>query len=256
MRKILFLLILLCSSTHIMADEIVDSINDIKKNHAYLFGEGTMETKIEAELLAKSDLTMKIQEWVFKYSKQLVDDDLYSRISHRVKMLTMQRANKIRVFVYVEKYDVLPSLHDMGIHFNDSTAVRIGSSESAAPKDNTFAEALSGLFASGQKPKTRNEVLERIRKAKDFYELRKVMKSLIEQGAITKYGKRETCKQPEQCYWVIYDRAGNIKAILGKGGTTRKNYKTNGNDSLSNYEGKGYAGIWFQIAENNKTPKI
>ena len=255
MKKILLIITLLCSSMGMVADDVVDSINNIKKNHAYLYGEATMESEKSAEAQAKTDLALKIQEWVFGYTNKLVDDDIDSRIAPYVKTLSTRRADKIRVFAYVEKYDVLPLLRDMGINFKDSTAVRIESPKAAVSKE-TFGEVLTELFANGQKPKTRNEVLERIKKARDFFELRKVMKSLIDQGAITGYGKRETCKQPESCYWVVYDRAGNIKAILGKGETTRKNYKTNSNDSLANYEGKGYAGIWFQIAENKKTTKI
>ena len=255
MKKILLIITLLCCSTGLMADDIVDSINDIKKNRAYLYGEATMESEKNAEAQAKTDLALKIQEWVFRYTNKLVDDDIDSRIARYVKTLSARRADKHRVFAYVEKYDVLPVLRDMGISFSDSTAVRIEPPKTAVTKE-TFGEVLSELFSNGQKPQTRNEVLERIKKARDFFELRRIMKSLIDQGAITGYGKRETCKQPEACYWVVYDRAGNIKAILGKGETTRKNYKTNSNDSLANYEGKGYAGIWFQIAENKKSSKI
>ena len=100
-----------------------------------------------------------------------------------------------------------------------------------------------------KKPLTRDYVLEQILKAKNFFELRDTMKTLIRQGAVSDYGKRETCRQPEACYWIVYDRAGNIKAILGKGQTIRKNFKTGRVDSLANYQGKGYAGIWFQIKE-------
>ena len=257
MKKILFLLTLLYVSIgSLAADDVVDSINNIKKNLAYLYGEGTMDTYKSADSLARTDLTMKIQEWVFRHTENLVDEDIDRRIARYVKTMTTRRADKTRVFAYIQKVDVMPLLSDMGINIEDSTAVRVAESpETAIPKKD-LAGMLSDLFEKGSKPTTRNQVLEKLLAAKDFFELRKTMKTLIEQGAINKYGKRESCKQPEECYWVVYDRAGNIKAILGKGQKTRKNYKTNRNDSLSNYEGKGFAGIWFQIAEINKTKNV
>ena len=125
MKKILLIITLLCSSMGMMADDVVDSINNIKKNHAYLYGEATMESEKSASAQAKTDLALKIQEWVFGYTNKLVDDDIDNRIAPYVKTLSTQRADKIRVFAYVEKYDVLPLLRDMGINFKDSTAVRI-----------------------------------------------------------------------------------------------------------------------------------
>jgi len=258
MKKIITLVVLLFCSLHLWAqDSLVDSINDIKRNMAFVYGEATEESRQRADSLARTDLLLNIQAWVFKNAKSIVDEELDKRISSNVKTICTRRANKIRVFVYVQKYDVMPLLADMGIHFEDSTVVDALQTPQKQQVDTekllATSKKLADIFAQGaDKPKTRNEVLNRILKAKTFFELRTTLRTLIDQKAITSYGKGMTSKQPENCYWVIYDRAGNIKAVLGKGKDKRKNLKTNRNESLTIYEGKGYGAIWFQIAENNK----
>lgn len=249
--------LLLCCLQTWADDSLVDSINDIKRNMAFVYGEATEESKQRADSLARTDLLLNIQEWVFKNTEKVVDEELDSRISRHIKTISMRRADKIRVFVYLQKYDVMPLLADMGIHFNDTTAVdvfRLPQKEKVdTEKLLATSKKLADIFAqSSDRPRTRNEVLNRILKAKDFFELRTILKTLIDQKAITSYGKGKTNKQPEDCYWVIYDRAGNIKAVLDKGKTTRRNLKSNRNESLTMYEGKGFGAIWFQIAENNK----
>lgn len=249
--------LLFCSTCLWAEDSLVDSINDIKRNVAFVYGEATETSRQHADSLARTDLLLNIQEWVFKNTERVIDDELDTRISRNVKTISMRRADKIRVFVYVQKYDVMPLLADMGIHFSDTTAVDVLGTprKERVDTENLLATSkkLVEIFAQGNdKPRTRNEVLNKILKAKDFFELRNTLKKLIDQKAVTSYGKGKTTKQPESCYWVIYDRAGNIKAVLGKGKEKRKNLKTNRDETLSNYEGKGYGAIWFQIAENNK----
>lgn len=249
--------LLLCCLQTWADDSLVDSINDIKRNMAFIYGEATEENRQHADSLARTDLLLNIQGWILKNTEQVADEDLDRRISRYIKTISMKRADRIRVFVYVQKYDVMPLLADIGIHFSDSTAVDVLHTPKKERVDTekllATSKKLSEIFAqSSDKPRTRNEVLNKILKAKDFFELRTTLKTLIDQKAITSYGKGKTNKQPENCYWVIYDRAGNIKAVLGKGKDKRKNLKTNRDENLSKYEGKGFGAIWFQIAENNK----
>lgn len=258
MKKIIMMCVLmLCSLCLWAQDTLVDSINDIKRNMAFVYGEATEESRQVADSLARTDLLLNIQEWVFRNTQQVVDETLDKRISRSIKTISTRRADKVRVFVYVQKYDVMPLLADNGIHFTDTTAVDVLKLSQKERMDTerllAASKKLAEIFArSAEKPRTRNEVINKILKAKDFFELRTTLKTLIDQKAVTSYGKGNTCKQPENCYWVIYDRAGNIKAVLGKGKEKRRNYKTNKDESLSSYEGKGFGAIWFQIAENNK----
>ena len=69
------------------------------------------------------------------------------------------------------------------------------------------------------------------------------MEPLKENGDIIEYGKYATAEKPEECFLIVYDTAGNIRALLGKGTDSRWNLLTNKNDSTANYRGCG--AIWF-----------
>ena len=75
------------------------------------------------------------------------------------------------------------------------------------------------------------------------------MQPLKEKGEIIDYGKYATAKQPELCYLIVYDPAGNIRALLDRGGDIRKNLKTGCDDSIRNYRGCG--AIWFTLPDIN-----
>ncbi len=92
------------------------------------------------------------------------------------------------------------------------------------------------------------DVLERLKKARYIFELKDIMESFKQRGEILDYGKYSTIKQPEQCYLIIHDEAGNILALLGPGTIERQNLLTNKPepDSLRNYRGNG--AIWFILA--------
>lgn len=92
-----------------------------------------------------------------------------------------------------------------------------------------------------------SRVLETIQKARTFFELKDIMEPLKKQGDIIDYGKYATIKNPGECYLIVYDPAGNIKAFLGKGEESRQNLKTGKADNISNYRGCG--AIWFTMKE-------
>ena len=75
------------------------------------------------------------------------------------------------------------------------------------------------------------------------------MQPLKENGDIIDYGKFATAEHPELCYLIVYDPAGNICALLGKGEDVRPNLKTGRDDSIKNYRGCG--AIWFTLKEES-----
>ena len=249
MRKIRFIITIILGlfASQAWADGVVDSINHIKRDTTYLYGEATMPTLKSADSLARKELALKVREWMYQQTDQTdsteIDD---SRLSPYISVLTNRRADMIRGFTYVRKADLRQLLNTKDTVQGTITAKPIEDTDSIMVTDSIVKVVNISKF---RKPLKRDDVLKQILKAKNFFELRDTMKTLIKQGAVSNYGKRETCKQPEACYWIVYDRAGNIKAILGKGQSIRKNFKTGRVDSLTNYQGKGYAGIWFQIKE-------
>ena len=96
-------------------------------------------------------------------------------------------------------------------------------------------------------------VIEQIKKARNFFELKQIMEPLKQKGDIIDYGKYATAKNPDKCYLIVYDAAGNIKALLGKGAEERLNLKTGQLDSIENYHGCG--AIWFRIKASSDSPQ-
>lgn len=90
-------------------------------------------------------------------------------------------------------------------------------------------------------------VIDQVKKAKTFFELKNIMEPLKQSGEIVDYGKYATMKDPEKCHLIIYDVAGNVLALLGKGNEERWNLTTDKNDNMSNYRGCG--AIWFILEE-------
>lgn len=94
----------------------------------------------------------------------------------------------------------------------------------------------------------KGEVIEQLKKARTFFELRQIMEPLKAKGDILDYGKYATAKKPEDCFLIVYDPAGNIRALLGKGKEgTRSNMITGKADGIANYRGCG--AIWFKLSE-------
>ena len=87
--------------------------------------------------------------------------------------------------------------------------------------------------------------LDKIIAVTSFFQLKEVMEPMYEQGIIKSYGKYNTMSEPSDCYLVIYDPDGDIRAVLGKGIKERKNLSTGLPDSEHNYSGCG--AIWFQL---------
>lgn len=89
--------------------------------------------------------------------------------------------------------------------------------------------------------------LDKILGVTSFFKLKEVMEPLYNQGVIKSFGKYATMTEPQDCYLVIYDPDGDIRAVLGKGIASRKNLSTGNDDSEHNYSGCG--AIWFQLNE-------
>ena len=64
MRKIRFIITIILGlfASQAWADGVVDSINHIKRDTTYLYGEATMPTLKSADSLARKELALKVRE--------------------------------------------------------------------------------------------------------------------------------------------------------------------------------------------------
>lgn len=227
MKRKLLILLFACAPLYLLAqDDMMSKINAIKMDSTYLYGEATLKTQEEASSSAKHLLQVSIRTWVEEETSTPCRLILTPLVQRADSMIT-KRANMIRFFAYVAK-DSLKS-----VLLRDG--VKMGNVEL---KPDTIPLASMGIM-------DQSSVLEQIKQVKSFYQLKRVIEPLSSQGIIKGYGKYATMTQPSESYLIIYDTDGDIRAVLGKGSSERKNLSTGQPDSEHNYPGCG--AIWFQL---------
>lgn len=241
-------------------DNQVARINAIKKNSNYIYGDATMPTLADAVSFAYETLQKEIQEWAQRDSITLKVKSAIE-INSLADTIMTRRADMYRVFAYVRKSDLIQIADTIKTEsqpiIKDEPQVNIDkhpvskSKEMTKTKDSLINDSIKQVIKHrfGGKKHYQSDALLRIKEAKNFFELKEIMLPLKEKGDIIDYGKYATIKHPEQCYLIVYDPAGNIRALLDKGGEIRKNLKNGNDDSISNYRGCG--AIWFTLPEMN-----
>lgn len=229
----------------------LEKINSIKKNSAYLYGEATVSTLEQATTLAYEELQREVYAW-------LQNDSLSVKDINRLSDTVMVRiVNVYRVFAYVEKSKLksLPPVTDKTDTVPAKTPIveKILEKKDSTLFTDSVRQVINKRFfgKEGKMKQRENDALLRLKKAKNFFELKEIMQPLKDKGDIIDYGKYATAEHPELCYLIVYDPAGNICALLGKGKDVRKNLKTGNDDSIKNYRGCG--AIWFTLREDDKT---
>lgn len=247
---ILSLMLVVCGIAQAM-DQKMERVNAIKKNPDYLYGEATMKELTEAEILAFELLQAEVDAWLEQKApyNSSVDKELPS-ITHHIRQmadtLVLRRAGMYRVFAYLKKSalqsvtDVQPPSEQETPHTPNQLQVSPVQKE----KEHLITPEMERFIK--RQFMQRNGAIERIKGAKNFFELKTILPPLKEQGLVADYGKYATADNPEDCYLIVYDIAGNIKALLDRGETIRLNLKTGKEDSIENYRGCG--AIWVRMA--------
>lgn len=267
MKRLSFIILLL--STVLMANALdirQQNINRIKKSKAFLYSDVTMNTQEDAVSQAYEQIQVEIMNWASERSKKKISNISVTELNKIVDTIMVRRAEMFRVVAYVRKNKVATTFNDWKITLVKEldTDLKQEPEETAelpdtiAPihepdsiqisekKDSLVNEKVLSILRSNFLGK-KGGVIEQIKKAKNFFELKQIMEPLKQKGDIIDYGKYATAKNPENCYLIVYDPAGNIKALLDKGEKERQNLKTGKKDSIKNYRGCG--AIWFTIKE-------
>lgn len=261
---IIFLFVALTAAA---IDRQQNQVNDIKKNKEYLYGEATMPTQQEAASVAYELIQHEVLSWASDRVSRPIDKVSLRDINNLVDTIVLRRADMFRVFAYVKKSDLVPLFYDKGIVQDDSLDVGITKEVTPAIIDTVVIEKSIKAEEPTETKKQRktmvddklkqelqqhffgpkNGVIRKIAGARNFFELKHILPPLKADGSIINYGKLAIAENLEECYLIIYDVAGNIKALLGKGEETRPNLKTGKEDRLDNYRGCG--AIWFTLTE-------
>lgn len=274
MKRIISILLLLGMVLTISAlDNRQTKINTIKKSKEYLYSDITSSTNEAAISQAFEQIQQEILIWATDRAEKTIDHyPSPVEINELIDTIMVRRAEMYRVFAYVKKVKLIPLFNEWNLVLldqldadeqidevegndggNESTANQPqpqekseGQPKQKHSKDSVVSEKVRNLLKNNFLGK-KGGVIEKIKKAKNFFELKQIMEPLKEKGDILDYGKYATATKPEDCYLIVYDPAGNIRALLGKGKKVRHNLKTGKDDSIKNYRGCG--AIWFTIKE-------
>lgn len=208
-------------------------INKIKKSSLYLYAETTMPDKEEAMATAIDILQREAQKWVNeKRKKNETDMDgelVITNVTQSYNKIELPRGNMYRAFAYVKKTDILTTKN-----------VIVADLKKPVPEEETSVEPVA------ETPKTRSveqpEVIKRLLALKIYEEVPPCVENLKQEGLITEYNRYASLSNPDDYVLIIYNRSGEIEAILGEG-PERLNMGTMQADGIANYKGRGAIGV-------------
>lgn len=228
---------LLCCSTLVaivgFAQEVnvdsLNSINKIKRDTSYIYAESTMRDAVEAESYARTILEMKVGEWLRnKYPNESIDTCLLKVNDHSRTLLTFRGKYK-RAFVFLKKDMIVPQIEPVACDtLVDSVAV-----EAVEP----VAPAVTVELTPDEKDMVA---------VADFPAIEPYVKNLKSDGRLRAYGKYATLPEDTNCHLFVYDRDGQIAAVLRQTEDGKYyNLRTLQEDNVKNYTNCG--AIWLQL---------
>ena len=225
------------------AQSVAQDINKVKRDTMYIYAEATMKDLNEAYNGARAILEMKVGDWVrTQHPAEGIELCIVKAKEHFAQLET-RRGDFYRAFVYVRKSDIMPVA--------DKSEVTVF--EVAPVTKPNQIEAKPAIIVTEEAPRVeeKQQVLEltpeekQMKLIRSFYDVEPYIKDLKSKGKLNAYGKYATMPTNEDCHLFVYDKQGNISAILRKSGAMQYNLNTLKEDNIKNYKNCG--AIWFQL---------
>ncbi len=239
-RCIYFLALLLAMAVTTSAqsvDEQKKKINSIKKSKAYLYAEITTNDRQSALDLSEDMLNQEINKYVADQKKLRKSANIILRNRQEVmETISLPRGNMFRAFKYVKKSDIIAA-DNVDVRTNTPVIDNQGNTTTVTKTVASTVPTVQPAVSA-----KRMETISRLLSVQKFTELPKVLKELKQEGRIGQYAKMKDLSDPEKNVLLIYNREGNIEAVLSEG-AQRTNLRTNQPDSEKNYPGRGAFGV-------------
>lgn len=226
------------------ADDVAKNINKIKRDTTYIYGETTMKDLSEAYNGARAILEMKVGDWVRSQHPDEGIEVCIVKAKENFIQLETRRGDFYRAFVYVRKSNILPIANKSEVTVLDVSpivlenqakpSIAFGTTEEK-PEETVVETPTLDLTS------TEKEMLQ----IRSFYDVEPYIKGMKSKGRIKAYGKYATMPEDEDCHLFVYDKQGNISALLRKSGAKQYNLNTLKEDNVKNYKNCG--AIWFQM---------
>jgi len=281
MKNIITTLLIAFFTVTLLAQQIDDTANralerEVKTSGGYLYGEAVANIKDEAIQLAKSDLLSEIKKEANNHSTWKYESIHVKNIDFHTDMIELMRGSKFRVIVYIKKSIVADIFDNKTLNNTqekknpqsekdqsilNSNNIQVETLE-IMPTTVTVSNQDSEKFNSGveeaaitslEAPLTTTDIgnymnsdslLDKILNTRTMPEIQKILDSNKRNGKIAS-GTMNKLIASEKAYLVVYQKTGEIIAILDKGSTTRKDLlsgEIKGKEILENNQV-----IWFQL---------
>lgn len=249
MRKTLSILLLLFGSllstnAQTIAD-VTKNINKVKRDTMFIYAEATMKDLNEAYNGARAILEMKVGDWVRNlHPDEGIELCIVKAKEHFVQLET-RRGDFYRAFVYVRKSDIMPVADKSEVTVLEVAPVKQSNQPIAQPAIIIEEEAPAQMEKAPTLELTPEE--KQMTLVRSFYDVEPYIKGLKSKGLLKEYGKYATMPTNEDCHLFVYDKQGNISALLRKSGDTQYNLNTLKEDNVKYYKNCG--AIWFQLKD-------
>ena len=223
------------------AQSIAQDINKVKRDTMYIYAESTTKELSEAYNNARAILEMQVGEWVRKQHPSEGIEVCIVKAKEHFLQLDTRRGELYRAFVYVKKSDIMPVADK-----SEVTVFEVG--PTATPNETKAAPA---IIVTEEAPavEAKTPTLEltseekQMKLIRSFYDVEPYIKGLKSKGRLDTYGKYATMPVDKDCHLFVYDKQGNISALLRKSGQKQYNLNTLKEDNVKNYKNCG--AIWF-----------
>ena len=243
-RISLGLLLFTIHVSFVIAQDVVKNINKVKRDTMYIYAEATTKELSESYANARTLLEVQVGDWVRQQHPTEDIDMCIVKAKEHLLQLDTRRGELYRAFVYVKKSDIMPVTDKSEITVLEISPTKRSGIVEAVPAIITAEESSSKEELPTIKLTSEEEQMKLV---KSFYEVEPYIKGLQGKGKLKKYGKYATMPTEEDCYLFVYDKQGNISALLRKSGDVQYNLNTLNEDNVKNYKNCG--AIWFQLKD-------
>ena len=193
----------------------------------------------EAYIGAKAILESIVSDWIHEqYPQEDIELCIVKAKNHCLQLQT-QRGDYYRAFVYVRKSDILP------ISDRSEVAVFQVSPDTQESKSSTTIE---DTLSAPTITLTNEE--HHMKSIQMFQEIEPYVKELVKTGKIANYGKYSSLPPDDDCHLFVYNREGDVVAVLRKEKSTMFNLNTMQQDDINRYKNCG--AIWLQLKPKTK----
>lgn len=227
------------------AADVSKNINKVKRDTMYIYAESTTKDLSEAYNNARALLEMQVGDWILKQHPAENIEVCIVKAKDHLMQLDTRRGDLYRAFVYVRKSDIMP--------VTDKSEVTVFEVAPVKVSDPPVAEHAFIVEESSSEEVKLPPVLEltpdelQMRQIRNFYDIEPFINGLKRKGKLKQHGKYATMPDSEDCYLFVYDKQGNIPAVLHKCGEKQYNLMTLNEDNVKNYNNCG--AIWFQLKD-------